>query len=310
MCKYRRFPLPGLKKFAVQPAVSLILVVLVLIALAPAFSQATFTFPSWLASYPGTHPKVYSSGSLAQESYFVDAEPMEVLEHYRGLFEAQGLPFQPNPDGMGTTIRLATKDCDLFIQVRRREGRTYTKVTCAGKIDAASMQAPENPGIEMITGVTPPPPPPSKGGGDQSPAAVKVNKSLQPMAAPPLVWPGWLSQVRGMSLRPTVANTPTGGSLKAQYRTDASTNEVYDFYRNLLMSHDYLPSSSLSTGASVEGVNYVDGAPGANSTIQVSIDRTALNGQIGVAVRFATHDYNPGGQRTPAKGSSGANKVR
>jgi hypothetical protein len=61
--------------------------------------------------------------------------------------------------------------------------------------------------------------------------------------------------------------------------------------------------------ALVEGVNYVDGAPGANSTIEVSIDRTVLNGSITVALRFATHDYSTGTNR-PNSPASRAQTIR
>lgn len=329
MCKSRSFPLPGLKMSAIEPARALMGLALVLFALVPAFSQTALTLPPWLTSYPGTNPKVYSSDSFAQTTYVVDAEPAEVVDHYRQLFVAQGLAFQPNPDGLGTTIRVAAKECDLFIQIRRRNERTFTKVTCSGKVDPSSMQAPENPNIEMITGITPPPPkakPGEPAGPDeqgQRPPPTKVNTTPHSMSAPPLVWPGWLGHVRGQTLKPSIATDSTGNKyLKAQYKTDAPMTEVFDFYRNLLMNHDYMPRGSLATGhtdsgiqqnamAIVEGVNYVDGAPGANSTIQVSIDRTVLNGLITVALRFSVHDYNPGGQKVNSPGkSSKANVIR
>ena len=316
----RSFPLSGLKKSASQPARAFLSLAFVLFALAPAFCQTAFTLPPWLASYPGTNPKVYSSDNFAQTSYVVDAEPSEVMAHYRQLFATQGLAFQPNPDGMGTTIRVAAKECDLLIQIRKRGEGTFTKVTCSGKIDASSMQAAENPNIEMITGITPPPPkakPGEPAGADQQGRLppIKVNKTPHSMPAPPLVWPGWLGHVRGQTLKPTIATDSMRNQyLKAQYKTDAPMTEVFDFYRNLLMNHDYMPRGSLATGhtdsgiqqnamAIVEGVNYVDGAPGANSTIEISIDRTVLNGLITVALRFSTHDYNPGGQKVNSPGN-------
>jgi hypothetical protein len=41
----------------------------------------------------------------------------------------------------------------------------------------------------------------------------------------------------------------------------------------------------------VEGFNYPDGAPGAYSDIQVSLNRSVLNGPITVTLRFTTHDF-------------------
>lgn len=326
MSEYRSFPLPGLKKLAIDPSRILFGLSFVLFALAPALCQTAFTLPPWLVSYPGTNPKVYSSGSFAQTSYVVDAEPSEVVDHYRKLFESQGLAFQPNPDGMGTTVRAEAKECDLFIQIRKRDEGTFTKVTCSGKVDASSIQAESSPNIEMVTGITPPPPPPDSKGkpgdaagsgqpGQQLPP-IKVNKTPHAMPAPPLVWPSWLGQVRGQSLNPAIATAQDKSKyLAAKYTTDLPTTAVFDFYRNLLMNHDYRPKASLATGhtgsgtqqnamAVVDGVNYVDGAPGANSTIEVSIDRTVLNGSITVALRFATHDYSTG----PNKGTSPGNR--
>ena len=303
------FPLPGFRRSTLRPAKSLIVLAVVLFTLAPALSQADVQLPSWLASYPGTNPTVHSNDSLAQESYIVDAQPSEVVAHYRKVFEAQGLAFQPNPDGIGTTIRAAAKECDLLIQIRRREEGTYTKVTCSGKVDPASIQPAANPNIEMITGITPPPPPASAAA--KAPAdlpkplpPIKFNKVPHNMPAPPLVWPGWLRHVQGDPLKPTNVTDQTGFKyLNAKYTTDAPMTEIFDFYRNLMLDHDYRPNGTLVAGhtakgvqqnamGNLEGVKYVDGAPGANTTIDISIDRTVLNGPITVSLRVAAHDFS------------------
>jgi len=65
----------------------------VLCALATGFSQSDFTLPAWLVSYPGTNPTVHSSDSFAQVSYIVDAEPAEVVAHYRKLLKRRGWHF-------------------------------------------------------------------------------------------------------------------------------------------------------------------------------------------------------------------------
>jgi len=213
---------------------------------------------------------------------------------------------------MGTTIRVAAKECDLFIQIRKRGEGTFTKVTCSGKVDPSSMQAAENPNIEMITGITPPPPkakPGEPAGADQqkaSPPPIKFNKVPRNMPAPPLVWPGWLTQVRGQALKPKLKADPK--SLNASYSTNAPMTEIFDFYRQLLMDHNYRPSADIATGhtssgvqqnamGAIDGVNYVDGYPGANTTINISMDRTVLNGPITVTLRVASHEFNAGGRR-------------
>ena len=90
--------------------------------------------------------------------------------------------------------------------------------------------------------------------------------------------------------------------LTARYTTNTPMTEIYQFYRDLLNSHEYPARASMSTGqtitgivqnalGSVEGTNYPDGAPGAHSVIRVSFDRDVLNGPITVTMRFTTHDY-------------------
>jgi len=86
VCKCRSSLLPGQKESVVRPARGLMVLAFVLIALASGFSQGDFRLPTWLVSYPGTNPTVHSNDSLAQMSYIVDAEPAEVVAHYRKLF--------------------------------------------------------------------------------------------------------------------------------------------------------------------------------------------------------------------------------
>ena len=325
MRKRRSFLLPGLNEFAMQPARVLVVVAFVLSALVPAFSQTAFTLPSWLVSYPGTSPKVYSGDSFAQTSYVVDAQPAEVVEHYRKLFEAQGLVFQPNPDGIGTTIRVAAKECDLFIQIRRREEGTFTKVTCSGKIDPSSVQASENPNIEMVTGITPPPPPESaaaKGDGKQENApSSPSNKGSHNMPASALLWPGWLTNLSGYELSPVLMADSTGSPfLNATYVTTRPMTEIFSYYRKLLQDHDYRPNSAPAAGRTVagfqqnptgtlHGVHYEKGAAGPNTTIDISNSREGLKGPITVTVSFSPHGLGQKERKSSPAGTQ-AHKAR
>jgi hypothetical protein len=310
-----------------KPAIALIVLVFVLSTLAPAFSQTAFTLPSWLANYPGTNPKVYSSDSFAQTSYVVDAQPAEVVEHYRKLFEAQGLEFQPNPDGMGTTIRVAAKECDLFIQIRRREEGTFTKVTCSGKIDPSSIHASETPNIEMVTGITPPPPPEStaaKADGKQenSPSSpIQNSKGSHNVPAPALLWPDWLTDLSGSELSPVLMADSTGSPfLNATYVTTRPLNAIFSYYRKLLQDHDYRPNSAAAAGrtaagfqqnatGTMRGVHYEKGAAGPNTTIDISNGRDGLKGPITVTVRFSPHGLGQGEHKSNPAGTQ-ANKAR
>jgi len=281
-------------------------VTFLLFALTAAFSQAPFSMPAWLENYPGANATLQAGDSSAEVSYIVDAQPAEVVAHYRKLFEAQGLAFQPNPDGMGTSIRVAARECDLLILIRSRAEGTYAKVSCTAKADAVA--APPVGKVEIL-----------KGDSKTQAQAVwqerirqhaeqyppeKFNKDKHDMPAPPLVWPDWLTHIRGAALKPTSGVDPAHYAyMKEQYTTNIPMTEIFDFYRNLLTAHGYRPRAEMATGhtftgvqqnalAHVEGYNYPDGFPGAYTLIEVSCDRTVLNGPITVWMRFSTHEYS------------------
>ena len=281
--------------------------VFMIFALTPAFAQ----LPAWLESYPGTTPSVRSTESLIESSYTIAAQPADIVEHYRKLFEAAGLPFRPNFDGIGTSIKASAPECDLLIQIRTREAGTFVAVNCSTKTQSGAPSLPTD--VKVISG---------------QPKASPVYPSSHPMIpedmmerhrriaaemgihrvhpdapAPPLVWPAWLVQVGGAAPRTTrTVNYAKDDMLKAQYTTNAPMTEIYQFYRELLSSHEYPTRSKMSTGhtqsgiqqnamGSVEGSNYPDGAPGAYSEIRVSFDRQVLNGPITVSMYFTTHEF-------------------
>ena len=281
-------------------------VTFLLFALTAAFSQGTLSLPGWLASFPGAEPTVQGTEGAVESSYTVDAQPAEVVAHYRKLIEAQGLAFQPNPDGMGTSIRVAAKECDLLILIRSRGEGTYAKVSCTAKADAVA--APPAGKVEILKGD-------SKaqaqaawreqiGQHQEQFPPEKFNKDKHDMPAPPLVWPDWLTHIRGAALKPASGvDAAHYAYMKEQYTTNIPMTEIFDFYRNLLTAHGYRPRAEMATGhtftgvqqnalAHVEGYNYPDGFPGAYTLIEVSCDRTVLNGPITVWMRFSTHEYS------------------
>jgi hypothetical protein len=129
---------------------SLILASFAIFALTPAFSQEAPSFPPWLKSYPGPTPAVHSSGTLVESSYTAAAQPEEIIRHYRALFEAAGLPFQPNADGLGTSIRGEARECDLLIQIRTRTEGTVVNVNCSAKTQGSALSSPTD--ITVIKG--------------------------------------------------------------------------------------------------------------------------------------------------------------
>ena len=84
-------------------------------------------------NYPGATPNSRVMGGLLESTYTTAARPAQVLEHYRGLFEAAGLRFQPNRDGIGTVIRGDAAECELLILIRERPPGTFVDVNCAAK---------------------------------------------------------------------------------------------------------------------------------------------------------------------------------
>jgi hypothetical protein len=137
----------------------------------------------------------------------------------------------------------------------------------------------------------------------QKVAEMGIHRERHDAPAPPLVWPSWLVHVNGSAVRAEAGvDQSKNAVLKARYVTNAPMTEIYKFYRELLVAHEYPTRSSMSTGQTrtgiqqnaigyVEGSNYPDGAPGAWSEIRVSFDRDVLNGPITVSLRFTTHEY-------------------
>jgi hypothetical protein len=278
-----------------------------------AFAQESPSLPSWLASYPGATPDVQSRGSFVESKYTTPAQPEEIVEHYRKLFEAAGQSFLPNFDGMGTSIRAALPECDLLIQIRTRQAGSFVDVNCSAKTVSSPSTAP--PDVKVIS--SRPQYPRSNTSSPAAPqipsdwmashqrkvAEVGIHREHHDAPAPPLVWPSWLTHVRGAELRPVASvDQSKNGMLRAQYTTNVPMTEIYDFYRELLKSHEYPTTSHLGTGhtmsgiqqnadGAVEGTNYPDGAPGASSEIKIQFSRSVLNGPITVTLRFTTREY-------------------
>lgn len=288
-------------------------------ALNAAFSQGAVSFPTWLVNYPGVTADVRSNSSLVETSYIADAHTMEVEDHYRALFEAHGLAFEPSWDGMGISVHAEAPECVLVILIRHKQGGgTLTKVSCAAKVDPSSYLPPSQ--IQVLGGH-----PKTE---DSASAADQAGQHGKNKNGPPLEWPSWLTHIRGLQLQPQTGSDPT--VLTAWYKTDASMSEISDFYHNLLMNHDYQPKGGMATGNTnrsskqnatgrVSGINYPSGYPGAYTQIEVSMDRTAPDGPIRVSARFSTHrsgattsnGATPSNNVTPSKsGGSGNSSSR
>jgi hypothetical protein len=289
-----------------------------LFARTPAFSQDAPSFPPWLVSYSGATATVVSSGAFVESSYSIPGQPASLIEHYRKLFEAAGLSFQPNSDGVGTSIRASAPECDLLIQIRSRDEGAFAKVTCSAKSQPSASFSPGD--VKVIASrpqtnrVAPTPirsatPAQHRSSADfmqmhqQKVAEMGIHREYHDAPAPPLIWPSWLVHVSGADVRTERGvDQSKNAVLTARYTTNVPMTEIYRFYRELLTAHEYPTQSSLSTGHTlsgiqqnalgyVEGSNYPDGAPGAYSVIRVGFDRSVLNGPITVTMRFTTHEF-------------------
>ena len=293
----------------------------------PAVCQSSPTMPSWLTSYPGAAPDSRAMGALLESTYTTAAKPAQVLEHYRGLFEAAGLRFQPNPDGIGTVIRGDAAECDLLILIRERAPGTVVDVNCAAKSQPSPVAS--GKAVEIITAgpskIRPPFPLSPRAGFPQTarpqsrpqPTAEEMQESharrvaelgihpaYQDAPAPPLVWPSWLVHIKGAEVRPQQGvDESRKAYLKVRYISSLPMTTLYNFYEDLLNSNEYrVHTSRLSTGQTisgvvqnawgyVEGTNYPDGAPGPRSVIHVSFSRNKLNEPITVEMRFTVYEF-------------------
>lgn len=298
------------------------LVVLALLAGALAAQQAPApSMPAWLANYPGVTPKVQEGGGNVEVTYTTSAAPALVVQHYGKLFDTAGLPFQPNPDGIGTAIRGSAQECDLLILIRQQGSGTAVEVNCASK---AVTTAPSSSAssVQVINGGGP-----AARGRRGTPAApvsqaphlsaaemqarheelvkeMHIHPEYRDAPAPPMVWPSWLVHANGGRLQVQQAvDQSKRACLKAQYVTSQPMSEIYQFYRDVLQANEYqVHNSELSTGHTTKGVqqnaygyveatNYPNGAPGARTVIRVDFSRSYLNEPITVRLRFTPYEF-------------------
>jgi len=270
----------------------LVVLFFVVFALTPVFSQQGLSAPAWLENYPGVTPDVRSSSALIETTYLADAQPMEVEQHYRELFEAHGLAFNPYWDGMGISVRGTAHECDLLIVIRSRPEGALTKVSCAAKADASSFLAPSQ--IPVMGGhiktedsakskdsakdgdsaknadpakgedsakseglAKSEDSPKSEGSAkseDSPNSADQAEQHRQDKHDMPAPPLEWPGWLR--HIRGLQLQPQTGKDpsvLTAWYKTDASKTEIVDFYQNLLADHEYRPKAETGAGQATKG---------------------------------------------------------
>jgi hypothetical protein len=262
--------------------------------------------PPWLITYPGASPQTKTLPVLVEDTYSTDAAAERVTEHYRNLFEAQGLAFHPNSDGIGTVLRAPAAECNLLISIRPRESGTFVRVSCASK--AVSSASADSSAPVSVPGTLSSPPPGMSAGvyqhHQQLAAEMGLRKVYQDADAPPLVWPEWLVHVEGARLSVQQGVDRAGNAfLKSSYKTSAPMTSIFSFYKELLSAHDYpVNAGSMTTGQTqsgvrqnsdgrVDGINYPGGFPGPWTEIDVRFSRFYLNEPITVDLKFTTYAF-------------------
>jgi len=130
---------------------SVAVIVFTCVVAAGAESLPPKVMPSWLTAYPGAKAE---AGSATEMSYGVAAKPEEVIAHYKKLLLAAALPFVPNFDGIGTSIRAAAEECDLLIRIRESDNGTVARINCTVRIAGSGSSL-----YGTDVGIANPPPP-------------------------------------------------------------------------------------------------------------------------------------------------------
>jgi hypothetical protein len=248
-------------------------------------AQDTPTMPAWISVYPGATEQTRGLGPLVESTYTAAAPPRDVLSHFRKLFAAAGLPFQPGAAGNGFMIRAAPPECDLFIRIRRMEDGTAVQVTCTA-----------GPGREQAQRALAHAQDSHRGHID---AMEKYDRPVYPqpkrsVPMPPLTWPSWLLRIDGERLE---VQTGVDGVmmhyLKSSYLCALPRNDIQTYYADLLNSNGYpvylrsLASTPKNRKAWVEGAQSLEGRAGRRFVIR--IDLTPADELVTVDLRMTAY---------------------
>jgi len=154
------------------------LCVLLVAFVASAGAQTKGSLPAWLSPFPGAHVE---SSKVTETNYTVAATPDEVIAHYRKLLVSQALPFIPNFDGIGTSVRAAAAECDLLLKIRESDGETSIRVSCIPRI-AGSTSSLYGTDVGIVNPA--PAPPPDDKATTADPESKKIAPDADPKTAP------------------------------------------------------------------------------------------------------------------------------
>jgi hypothetical protein len=205
--------------------------------------------PAWVRPYPGVSAENLRKGNSVESSFSVAVAPHDVLSHYRALFKAAGVPFEPDPTGGGFLIRAPIPECDLEIAIRRRDSDTSVHVTCSPRLAATQRILDEHAQARAAQ---------EREGGMK-----KFDSPVYPVPKTPLAWPSWLVCVDGTKLR--IEKLP--GQLRSSFRAPASREAVQAYYARLFAAHRY----NVTSGLWLQGDADPDAQLGRRVLIQVRI---------------------------------------
>ena len=251
--------------------------------------------PSWLLTYPGATVTRQNLSAMSAASFNTADPPETVVEHYRQLFEENGLEFLPASNRFATMIR-ATDECGaLSISIASRESGSAVHLSCNVKLQPRVVKSTGDHEQDVANMME---------AHHQAAADMGIGRARPAAPAPPLQWPAWLARVEGGLPAIRRGADPAGnGMLRAEYVSGSPMSEIFSFYKDLLTANGYqINRGFVSTGQTqsgikqnalggVEGGLYPDGFPGPRTEIRIDFSRMKLNDPITVNIRFTTFAY-------------------
>ena len=267
----------------------------ILILVAPNCLRCQPVLPSWLLTYPGANVTRQNLSAMSAVSFTTTDPPETVLDRYRQLFEANGLPFSPTSNRLASTVRAAADCGDLSISITSRESGSAVRLNCSVKLQPRVVKSTGNYEQDVAN---------MKEAHRQAAAEMGIGRARPAAPAPPLEWPAWLAQVEGGLPAIRKGADPAGnGMLRAQYVSGSPMSQIFSFYKDLLTANGYqVYRGYVETGQTqsgikqnavggVEGSVYPDGFPGPRSEIRIDFSRMNLNDPSRVSIRFTTFAY-------------------
>jgi hypothetical protein len=240
--------------------------------------------PAWLASYPGAAARRQATAGLVESAYEIEASTGEVIAHYRRLFEAAGIPFHPNFDGVGTSVRGAAPEGDVLILIRAQGKGTAVRVDVAARTSPVPAPRAEAPVVQAVV---------EKTGREHLQNMEKYDSPVRPpkrLPPPALVWPSWLVNVDGSRLAIEKGVDRVGlKTLHGRYSSDTERNAVQAFYEELLTAHGFpvRMRSSEAWPAKLKGwVEASDHALGEGPRIDIRVEVTPAGERVEVDIRM------------------------